>query len=92
MLLLVLAPTADVAAFGLHEHVVVTPEPGSDLTGPNGLESVTLAHHCELSVSFGEAVPIVELPTPMLVEIGSRELRVSSPQHRPFVLLTPPRA
>jgi len=92
VLLFLLAPIADVAASGLHEHVVVTPERGSDLLDSDRLQGPTLSHHCELSMSLGEMLPVVELPMPLLTMIDPREPHASSPQHRPLVPLTPPRA
>lgn len=88
--LLVLVPSADLAAFGLHEHV--TAERSSGFTGPEGTEGATLSHHCELSVSVGELVPVVELPTLVVLFGDPRNPRAPSPRHRPFVPLTPPRA
>lgn len=92
VLLLVLVPSADMVAFGPHEHVMVTPERGGDLTGAESIQDPTLSHHCELSVSVGELLPVVELPTPVVVMVDPREPHASTPQHRPFVPLTPPRS
>lgn len=89
VLLLVLAPSADVVAFGLHEHETV--ERSFDLTGAESTQGPTLFHHCELSVSVGELIPAAELPTPIVVMGDPPDPRASSPQHTPFVLLTPPR-
>ena len=91
MLLLVLAPTADLLAFGFHEHVV-PPERSSDRSDQNDTQSPTLLHHCELSVSVGGLLMVVELPTPGLIRIDTTEYQSATPRHRPFVPLTPPRS
>jgi hypothetical protein len=90
VLLLALAPSADVVAFGLHEHV--TTERSFGLTGAETAQGATPSHHCELSVSLGELIPVVELPTPLVLIGDPPNPRASSPQHRPFVPLTPPRS
>lgn len=92
VLVLVLAPITDVAAFGLHEHTVGAPQSGNDLEGSDSRQGSTLSHHCEVSMSLGEMLPVVELPMPLLTIIDLREPHASSPQHRPLVPLTPPRA
>ena len=91
VLLLVLVPTADLLAFGFHEHVV-PPERSSDLSDQNDTQSSTLSHHCELSVSTGELLTAVELPAPGLLTIDATEHQSAAPRHRPFVPLTPPRS
>jgi hypothetical protein len=92
VLLLVLVPSADIVAFGLHEHAVVTPESGGDLTGSDNLEGPTISHHCEFSVSVGEVPSVIEIPMPTVVMADPPEPHASAPQYSPFVLLTPPRA
>jgi hypothetical protein len=91
VVLLVLVPTADQVAFGVHEHVVVPAERSFDLTGAESAQGPPLSHHCELSVSVGELISVVELPTPVGVMSDPLKPHSSAPQHRPFVLLTPPR-
>jgi hypothetical protein len=91
VLLLLVTPTADLWAFGFHEHIVV-PERGSNLTGPGTAQEPIPSHHCELSVSAGDLVPGIELAMPALVAIDPPEQRASALSQRPFVPLTPPRA
>src|SRR5436309_9538272 len=85
------APTADLLAFGFHEHVV-PPERSSDLSNPDDTQSPTLFHHCELSVSVGELLTAVELPAPRLITIDATECQSAAPRQWPFVPLTPPRS
>lgn len=92
LLLLVLVPMADQLAFGFHEHVMVGAERGVDLTGAERAQGQPPSHHCELSVSIGDVLPVVELPAPVGVMVDPPEPYASDPQHRPFAPLTPPRA
>lgn len=91
VLLLLVTPTADLLAFGFHEHIVV-PEPGSTLSGPSTAQKPMPSHHCELSVSAGDLVPSIELALPPLAAIDPPEHRASALSQWPFVPLTPPRA
>ena len=90
VLLLLVTPTADLLAFGFHEHIAV-PEPGSNLSGPSTAQKPIPSHHCELSVSAGDLVPSIEA-LPPLAAIGPPEQRASAVSQWPFVPLTPPRA
>ena len=89
VLLLVLVPSADLVAFGLHEHV--TAEGSFGLAGAESTPDLPLSHHCELSVSVGELIPVVELPTPVSLMGEPPNPRALYAQHRPFVPLPPPR-
>jgi hypothetical protein len=91
LLLLLVTPTADTLAFGLHEHVVA-PEHGSNLTEASNAQGSTSFHHCELSVTAGDLVSTAKLATPESLVIDRPELRASASSQRPFVPLTPPRA
>lgn len=91
-LLLVFLPSADVLAFGLHEHLIGTPEQSMDLAGSDSMPSQPGSHHCELSVSIGDLVAVADLPMRKATLVLTLEPPVSAPQHRPFVLLTPPRS
>jgi hypothetical protein len=84
-------PSADLLAFGLHDHIVV-PERGSNLSGPSTAQKPIPSHHCELSVSAGDLVPNIELAMPQLLAIDPPEQHASALSQRPFVPLTPPRA
>ena len=90
VLLLVLVPSADLIAFGVHEHVVVPAERSFDLTGASA-QDPPLSHHCELSVSVGELIPVIELTMPVGLVSDSPKPLASASQHRPLVPLTPPR-
>lgn len=92
LLLLVLVPTADTAAFGLHEHVVVAADPGVGLGGADRTQDPTSLHHCELSVSIGELLPIMVLPRPAGVMADQASPHEPTVQHKPFLPLIPPRA
>ena len=89
VLLLVLVPSADLVAFGLHEHV--TAERTFGLAGAESTPDAPLSHHCELSVSVGELIPVVELPTAVSLMGEPPNPRAFDPQNRPFVPLPPPR-
>lgn len=91
MILLVLVPTADLLAFGFHEHIVPS-ERSSDLSDQDDTQNPTLLHHCELSVSAGELLTAVELPAPGLIAIDATEYQSAAPRQRPFIPLTPPRS
>jgi hypothetical protein len=92
VLLLLFLPSADVLAFGLHEHLVETPEQTMDVAGSNNMQSQPSVHHCELSVSVGDLVAVASLPAPVTMLVFTLEPPVSVPQHRPFVLIAPPRS
>ena len=91
VLLLVLVPSADLIAFGVHEHVVVSAERGFDLTGAGSVQDPPSTHHCDLSVSVGELIPVIELPMPVGLVSDPPQPPAFAPQHRPLVPLTPPR-
>lgn len=91
VLLLLVTPTADLLAFGLHEHIVA-PERGTDLSGLSTAQEPIATHHCELSVSAGDLVPAIELAMPALVAIDPPSQHASALSQRPCVPLTPPRA
>lgn len=91
VLLLVLVPSADLIAFGVHEHVAGPAERSFDLTGAESAQDPPPSHHCELSVSAGELIPVIELPTPVGVVSDPPQPPAFGPQHRPLVPLTPPR-
>ena len=96
-LLLVFLPSADMLAFGLHEHLAGAPE---NTLGPVSSDSMQSqpgqnqpsSHHCELSVSSGDLVAVAALPMPVAVLVFTLDPLISAPQHRPFVLLAPPRS
>jgi hypothetical protein len=92
VLLVSFLPSADILAFGLHQHTVASPERSLDLTGSETTEAQPVSHHCELSVSVGNVVVIADLPVSVVTFAGPPEHHVPAPQHSLFVLLTPPRS
>lgn len=84
------APMADVAVFGIHDHVSVSAreQGGLAATGPDPAPS----HHCELAMSPGVLLQVDEFPVPWAVASppdGPAPLLAS---HTPVVPFGPPRA
>jgi hypothetical protein len=92
VLLVGFLPSADILAFGLHEHTVASPERSSDLTGSETTETHPVSHHCELSVGVGDVITVADLLLPVVTFAEPPEHHVPAPQHSPLVLLTPPRS
>ena len=92
VLLVGFLPSADILAFGLHQHTVASPERSLDLPDSETTEALPVSHHCELSVSVGDRVVIAELPVSVVTFAAPPEHHVPAPQHSLIVPLTPPRS
>jgi len=84
------APVADVIAFGLHDHVSVSAraQGGLTLTGADTAPS----HHCELAMSPGVLLQTDELPAPGPIASPPGAPRLMLASHTPIVPFNPPRA
>jgi len=95
-LILVLAilaiPTADLLAFGLHEHVMAPVMLGFDeVTAPPHAEAGT-AHHCELWMNPGDVAPaFTPFRSAAGVNLGDGP-QSARPVWHPFLPFTPPRS
>lgn len=86
-----LAPIADVAAFGIHDHISVSDVNSGDLT-TDGSERGS-RHHCELGMSPGTLLGPVQAPLPF-DQVTALEL-VPAPSRgsqTPSVPFSPPRS
>ena len=87
--LVIVAPTADLLAFGIHEHVTAPDDTSRDLAGPDN--SGPPAHHCELSASPAGLALALVLSAPGPIAVPVVETRVSASDRTPSVPLGPPR-
>lgn len=87
--LVIVAPTADLLAFGVHEHVTGSAEQSRDLAGADTPGAP--AHHCELSISPAGLASVAVVPSPGLFVVPVVETRVSAVDRTPSVPLGPPR-
>lgn len=87
----VLVPIADVAAFGIHDHISVSEVTGGDLTTEGSAPGSN--HHCELGMSPGTLLGLVQAPLPFdqvtALEVVPAPSRGSQTPPVPF---SPPRS
>lgn len=84
------APMADVAVFGIHDHVSVSAREQGGLTA-TGADSAP-SHHCELAMSPGIMLQLDELLVPGAVAAPPDVPAPPLASHTPVVPFGPPRA
>lgn len=84
------APLADVAVFGIHDHVSVSAGEQGSLTA-TGADPAP-SHHCELGMSPCAVLDVNELSIPAAVVLLSGAPPPLLASHTPFVPFAPPRA
>ena len=87
--LVIVTPTADLLAFGVHEHVTASDDSGRDVSSPGSPGAS--AHHCELSISPAGLGPAVALPASGPIVGLIVDTVVNAAQRTPSVPLGPPR-
>jgi hypothetical protein len=83
-------PVADVAVFGIHDHVSVSAREQGSLTATGA--DLAPSHHCELVMSPGARLQVDEFPAPWAVASPPDAQAALLASHSPVVPFGPPRA
>lgn len=87
--LVIVTPTADLLAFGVHEHVTASDDSSRDVSSPGSPGAP--AHHCELSISPAGVGPAIALPASGPIVGLIFDTGLSAAQRTPSVPFGPPR-
>lgn len=91
-ILMVVVPTADLFAFGIHDHVVMGATDATEVHAGHVHTSPHSAHHCHLWVNPAETADSCVLVSPFLSRVRVLAPRVARLVRRPFQPFAPPRS
>jgi len=90
--LLVVVPTADLCAFGLHDHVATGAGDATGVHAGHAHTSPQSAHHCDLWTNPAETADSCVLVSPFLSSMRLPAPLVARLVPRPFQPFAPPRS
>lgn len=88
----VVVPTADLCAFGIHEHVATSVADATEIHAGHAHTSPQRAHHCDLWTNPAETADPCVLVSPVLSSIRVPAPLVGRLAPRPFRPFAPPRS
>ncbi len=89
VLVVIATPTADVFAFGIHDHIAATDDDDHDASRTDGLHHSS--HHRDLGMNPASATTSCALTPPCPLPDDVNDLLSRAVVARPFVPFTPPR-
>jgi hypothetical protein len=89
VLVVIAAPTADILAFGIHDHLAASDDDDHEASRPDGLHHSS--HHCDLEMNpaSGSTADTLAPPRPLPNDVGDLSHAVVA---RPFAPFAPPRS
>jgi hypothetical protein len=92
VILLVVVPTADLCAFGLHDHVATSAADATEVHAGHAHTNPQRAHHCDLWTNPAETADSCVTVSPFLSSMRVPALLVARFAPRPFQPFAPPRS
>jgi hypothetical protein len=92
VILMVVLPTADLCAFGIHDHVAAGSADATEVHAGHAHTNPQHAHHCDLWTNPAETADSCVLVSPFLSSLRVPAPRVARLAPRPFQPFAPPRS
>jgi hypothetical protein len=92
VMLMVVLPTADLCAFGIHDHVATSAADAAEIHAGHAHTSPQNAHHCDLWTNPAETADACVLVSPVLSSTRLSPPLIAHLAPRPFQPFAPPRA